>query len=71
MLDLHEVTVFKQKQLSIFLMLMQAAETCNEFLTGNQQTRNEILVSVKQAVIFTPVSGMNSLWASEWFKNNE
>lgn len=61
MLDLHGVTVFKQKQLSIFLTLMQAAETCNEPLTGNQQTRNEILGSVKQAVIFTPVSGMNSL----------
>lgn len=40
MLDLHGVTVFKQKQLSIFLTLMQAAETCNEPLTGNQQTRN-------------------------------
>lgn len=46
-------------------MLMQAAETCNESLTGNQQTRNEILGSVKQAVIFTPVLGMNSLRASE------
>lgn len=35
MLGLPEVTVFKQKQLNIFLMLMQAAETCNEFFTGN------------------------------------
>jgi len=28
-------------------MLMQAAETHNDFFTGNQQARNEILGSVK------------------------